>query len=360
MNCRTYKSDERLTNQQLAAFFCNSSLPFFQHTDFIRFFSEFPNQLTKTTICFDSQKVIGVCVFTVSNKRAPVRYLVTKTQIIYGPVIAADCDQKVVTQEILKEIDFQIPWYNLFVQFRNRVDTSLYETVFKKQGYRFSERLNLITDISNSELMWFNLSSSRRRQIRKSRQNCLTINCNPEITQIKEFYNILRNLYNRRVHKPLPDLQFFVKFNELTIKSEIHGRIFLCMYNGSVVGGIVAPIAERDTIYEWYICGLDEEMSRHGIYPSVMATWAAMEYGNEAGCRHFDFMGMGKPNEPYGVRDFKARFGGKWVNYGRWNKITNIWLYALAETAYNLLYLYKRIRNVFNGKSNLIKKDDSS
>jgi len=31
----------------------------------------------------------------------------------------------------------------------------------------------------------------------------------------------------------------------------------------------------------------------------------------------YDFGGAGKPDEPYGVRDFKAKFGGKLINYSR-------------------------------------------
>ena len=35
----------------------------------------------------------------------------------------------------------------------------------------------------------------------------------------------------------------------------------------------------------------------------------------------FDFGGAGKPNEEYGVRDFKKKYGGKLVNFGRYEKV---------------------------------------
>lgn len=41
----------------------------------------------------------------------------------------------------------------------------------------------------------------------------------------------------------------------------------------------------------------------------------------ELGCTTFDFMGAGKPNKPYGVREFKKRFGGELVEYGRYRLI---------------------------------------
>jgi len=47
-------------------------------------------------------------------------------------------------------------------------------------------------------------------------------------------------------------------------------------------------------------------------------------------------MGLGKPEEPYGVRDFKARFGGRWVNYGRFSRVNKRVGYAISELIYNL------------------------
>jgi lipid II:glycine glycyltransferase (peptidoglycan interpeptide bridge formation enzyme) len=45
--------------------------------------------------------------------------------------------------------------------------------------------------------------------------------------------------------------------------------------------------------------------------------WELLKWGSENNFRTFDFGGAGKPNEKYGPRQFKAKFGGKQVNYGR-------------------------------------------
>jgi serine/alanine adding enzyme len=42
-----------------------------------------------------------------------------------------------------------------------------------------------------------------------------------------------------------------------------------------------------------------------------------LQWGAENGYRLYDFGGAGKPGEVYGVRDFKAKFGGRLVEYGR-------------------------------------------
>jgi len=74
-----------------------------------------------------------------------------------------------------------------------------------------------------------------------------------------------------------------------------------------------------------------------------MATWAAIDYALKNNIKAFDFMGVGVPDKDYGVRDFKAKFGGEQVNYGRFGRINNKFLYAITEIGFNLLALLRRI-----------------
>ena len=169
--------------------------------------------------------------------------------------------------------------------------------------------------------------------------------------QVREFYDILYELYRYRIRKPLPDWSFFENFFKLSIQqlpqapSPKHpapiGIIRLILYRDTIIGGILAPVFKDQCIYEWYVCGLDREYKEQ--YPSVLATWAALEYAIDHKIAHFDFMGVGRPDIPYGVRDFKARFGGKLVNYGRLTRINNKFLYNIAEFGYNILAMFKKI-----------------
>jgi len=80
---------------------------------------------------------------------------------------------------------------------------------------------------------------------------------------------------------------------------------------------------------------LDSEYKNQ--FPSIMATWAAIEYANENNIPLFDFMGAGNPNEAYGVREFKSRFGGEQVEHGRYLNILNPFLYKIGEIGLNVL-----------------------
>ena len=67
------------------------------------------------------------------------------------------------------------------------------------------------------------------------------------------------------------------------------------------------------------------------LYPSVLATWTGLHFAKENKYSSFDFMGAGFPNIPYGVREFKSKFGGQLVNYGRFRKIHYKSIYYLAQ-----------------------------
>jgi lipid II:glycine glycyltransferase (peptidoglycan interpeptide bridge formation enzyme) len=93
-----------------------------------------------------------------------------------------------------------------------------------------------------------------------------------------------------------------------------------------------------EIIYAIYLCG--ENGKYQNVYPSVLATWAGLEYGLKNGFKYFDFLGAGKPNEYYGVREFKSKFGGELVNYGRYKLILNKPLYTLGELGIRLIKKY--------------------
>jgi lipid II:glycine glycyltransferase (peptidoglycan interpeptide bridge formation enzyme) len=56
-----------------------------------------------------------------------------------------------------------------------------------------------------------------------------------------------------------------------------------------------------------------------------------MQYAAENDYPLFDFMGAGSPDQPYGVRDFKAEFGGELVEHGRFLCIRKPMLYWIGK-----------------------------
>ena len=204
------------------------------------------------------------------------------------------------------------------LEFRNSYDTNADIKIWLHQGFSYYDHLNLIKKISNQDKIWNELGENRRRQIIKATKNATEVRTAENEQQIKSFYFILKELYQKKVKKVLPPLDFFLDFFTLCQKKG-KGIILLAFQEDRVIGGMVCPIQDRNIMYEWYVCGLDKEYPLN--HPSVMVTWHALLYACEHGIQIFDFMGLGKPGIPYGVRDFKLRFGGKVVNYGRYTKV---------------------------------------
>jgi lipid II:glycine glycyltransferase (peptidoglycan interpeptide bridge formation enzyme) len=132
--------------------------------------------------------------------------------------------------------------------------------------------------------------------------------------------------------------EFFDFFRKHLVPNGL-GKFLLIRHEGKIIGGIVCPIFPGKAIYEWYIAGMDKEYKDQ--YPSILSTWAAIAEGQKMELKHFDFLGAGKPDADYGVRDFKAKFGGELIQYGRYEKIHQPFLMKIGILGLKLLKFIK-------------------
>lgn len=222
-----------------------------------------------------------------------------------------------------------------YIEFRNFHDYSRWQTIFTDNGFTYQPHLNFQIDTTGLPCALQRMKSNRRRQVRKAFAQGVTIGEAQSEQEVKTFYRMLHDLYRQRICTPLPGEAFFLAFYRQGV-----GKILLVRYQGAVIGGIVCPILGQNTLYEWFICGKNKPYRKQ--YPSVMATYAAIEYA----CHHqiacFDMMGAGEPATPYGVRTFKARFGGREVEYGRFRSLLRPTLYRIGTLAVSCLHKCSR------------------
>ncbi len=296
----------------------------FQSPEFYNLFNSVKNLSAHAIAVYDSGIINALAVITLQRESGFKGYF-SRRAIIYGGVLVND--QKEITLEILLDkISCVTKRKAIYIETRNFSDYKIYNDIFRKAGYKLIPTINFQIDTTDLERLSKSVSASRLRQIKKTQKQNVRWKVADSIDEIRIFYAILTNLYNKRIRKPLFPFEFFENF----FRSDL-GKYLLVLYNGIIIGGIMCPIIEGRSIYEFYICGLDGEYKEQ--YPSVMATWAAIEYANQNNIPLFDFMGAGKPDEAYGVREFKARFGGKQVEYGRFLKINNPILYQTGKLA---------------------------
>lgn len=64
--------------------------------------------------------------------------------------------------------------------------------------------------------------------------------------------------------------------------------------------------------------------------------WHVLNWGATHGMAVYDFGGAGRPDEEYGVREFKAKFGGELVSFGRNRLVHAPTLLQLSTIGYGL------------------------
>ncbi|MBE0660831.1 MAG: GNAT family N-acetyltransferase [Bacteroidales bacterium] len=328
---------------ELRDFFYHHPPSFFQSLHFLELLNGTHGFRPFMLIIKQDRRILATLCGTNIREGSGLKAWASERTVIYGhPVIGSGSDPALMLGVLLEELN-HVSQGSLFTQFRNDTAQSVNDPAFRNAGFHWRDRLNLIKPIHNLEEAWATLSASRKRQINSSRKHGIEVISNPSHEQMLEFYNQLLELYRYKVRKPLPSSEFFERFYSLSTNGSFHGKIILCAFKGKIVSGIVCPYTPGASMYEWYVCGLDEEYRSHKIFPSVMATWAAIEAGNQLGCKSFDFMGLGIPSRPYGVREFKSRFGGEWVNHGRWSRVNNSVFYTIAEIGYNMMRILRNV-----------------
>lgn len=265
----------------------------------------------------------GVVVGFVTVEQNRWRQFFTRRAIINGGPLLADDISEEALRLLLGKVKEEVSKEAIYIEMRNFNDYSRWRDVFEACGFAYQAHLNFHLDCSEETVMQRNMHETRRRQVRKGLASGAVIEEAQTEQEVRDFYRILEQLYRRKVKTPLFGLEFFLVFFR-----QGRGEYLLVKYQGKVIGGMMCPILEGRAIYEWYVCGLDEQYREQ--YPSVLATYAAMQYAAEHGLPRFDFMGAGKPGDDYGVRAFKAQMGGKLVEQGRFLLIAKQLLYRIG------------------------------
>jgi lipid II:glycine glycyltransferase (peptidoglycan interpeptide bridge formation enzyme) len=319
----------------------SATATWFQTPESYAFYASVPDEMEPFAIgVSEDNKLQGLIVGYITHEKNPLKQFLTRRAIIVGGPLLDENISAEALAALLKALSRSSCRYSptltdinrhspIYIESRNFHDYSKWKTIFEQSGFAYQPHLNFHQDCTKENIL-SSMSESRRRQIKKAIKNGVEIVEASSIKEVKAFYDILFDLYRNKIKTPLFAWTFFKDFY---IQS--YGKYFLVKYQDTIIGGIMCPILQGKAIYEWFVCGLDDVYKNQ--YPSVMATYAAIEYANEHNIPLFDFMGAGKPREAYGVREFKARFGGELVEHGRFLCVRKPLLYWIGKMGVKLL-----------------------
>ena len=217
----------------------------------------------------------------------------------------------------------------IYIEFRNYNDYSKYKTVFEKSGFRYQAHLNFHIPIDNVQSAFGRLSANKRRYIRLAWKNGVKGFRTQSVTDLNDFYHLLQKTYATKIKLPLFPYEFFEKLFQRETS-----YLFVVKFNDELIGGSLC-VSSNAIIYQWFVCGDDRKYKN--TYPSTVANWTTLEYAAQQGYTKLDMMGAGTPGKFYGVREFKADFGGTLVEHGRFTCVVNPPLYSIGKLAVSLL-----------------------
>ena len=310
----------------------------FQTKEAYDFYSSVPNEMEPfifavkrtSTQEWAGDRITGLILGYVTRDSSSFKNFFPRRAIIVGgPLLADDITDEELTT-LLNAVRNGLKKKVIYIETRNFNSFEKWKERFIKCGFEYQPHLNFHVDTTSMKIVDGNLGKGRKRDIKTSFRDGVTIIEHPTMEQVYSYYELLRNLYATKVKTPLFSRDWFERLYQ-----QPNSHFLLIECREEIVGGTILVSLPNRTVYEWFVCGRDGEWK--SIFPSSCATYAGLKYAAEHGVPRFDMMGAGKPDEEYGVRDFKARFGGTLVEHGRFSCVTQPMLYTLGKLGVKLM-----------------------
>ncbi len=260
----------------------------------------------------------------------------TTRSVAYGSILAQDTAQgQQALRLLLDTYARHVPGRSLFTELRNLHDVGPLRPLLERCGYVYHDHLNYLVDLDRPvAAILQSIGRRTRKKIRKGlRDERVRIVEVTRRAELAHWYAILQKTYHN-AQVPLADRSLFEAAFDV-LRPKRMAQFLLAQVAGESVACSV-ELMYKDTIYGWY----GGSTRSYGAYlPNEMLIWHVLEWGAQQGYRVYDFGGAGRPDHDYGVRHFKAKFGGDLVNFGRHTCVHRPSLLKLSKRGYAI---YKR------------------
>lgn len=296
------------------------------------FFHFLKNQKDVDCFCLgveEGGKLKGVTVAMIQHEGGPLRRFFTRRAIINGgPLLANDITSEALTL-LLTGCAERLRRRAIYIEFRNFHDYTNHRHSFIQSGFQYIPHYDFRLSIDGNVTDRYHKRCLTR--IRASRRTGLRIVDHPSTKQVYSFYRLLLHLYATKTRTPLFPWEFF----ESALHCPLLHYLVAVDRDDTVVGGILLCNLDGRASYAWFEAS---DTTRKKMKISVALYDAAIRRCQEQGAVLFDFMGAGSPDDGgYGVRDFKAQFGGDLVENGRYRRILHPVRYRLGAAAVKII-----------------------
>lgn len=269
-----------------------------------------------------------VCGYTIANGGIIKQFFSRRAIIPGGLLLSNNCSNEAITL-LLEHVKSELYKKAIYIEIRNLNEYSQWKLGFQQAGFKYNIHYNVKNCLKNKSLdtLLNSFAHEKQRQLKSANINGLKCDLLQDINELKLFYKLLSDLYNKNLHLPLFPFEFFEKLHK-----QKNADILIVKEKTKIIGGIVL-VHDHQTSYEWFVCGDKKNKN----YPSVVATAAGLQLAKNKGLHTFDFMGAGDKNKTLGIRNFKLRFGGQLVEQGRYLNECHPKLYILGKKTIQLV-----------------------
>jgi len=279
----------------------------------------------------ESDNILSSILAYVSTEKGGVFKHVSRRAVVSGgPLFKDSADGRISFPKLMQSYDEIASKKTIFTDIR-MIQSIPEFTELQGLGYKHEEHLNFILNLSRpEEVTWEGIHKSKKRGIKKAQNSGVTIHEAKNQDDIKVAYNLLKDTYGR-AKIPVVDSTLFESAFEILGPLD-RFRVFLLTHSGRQVATRII-LTYRDTVSDWYNGCTEESFD---LCANDLSEWNAIKWSIDNRYKFFDFCGAGKPNEPYGPREFKRGFGGQLVNFGRYRKVYHPSRLKIAKVGYDV------------------------
>jgi hypothetical protein len=179
------------------------------------------------------------------------------------------------------------------------------------KGYTSKGRYSYLVDLSKNEVeLWNNLSSEKRKSVKKAQKDELIIEESADYKLICSL--IVKSLERNDVAKNKLILEKIL----FSFASKSNSFAFVAHHNGVALGATFCLITKNKALY--LFGGFDSENKHHGAGVSCM--WQSILKAKALNLAYFDFEGSMDPN----IERYFREFGGELISYFSVQKISTV------------------------------------
>jgi len=312
----------------------------FHTPDMFEVYSRVPGYRPELWAAIKGDVILALLLPLQINLMGGILRPLTTRSVVHGSILCAPgIEGQDAMFSLLQAYTQSVKPRPLFTELRNISDYSELQATLNKCGFVFEGHLNYLINLDQSDdAIWQGISKSVRKHIRNSQRKGVEIIDISDRQQLIAGYELVKMVY-KRIRVPLASFKLFESAFEILMP---RGMLKVCLarVNNHYIS-VRLVLTYKGVVYDWYM-GTDRKFSSY--YAEELLIWHTLHWGKENNYCLFDFGGAGKPKEEYGPRQFKAKWGGTLVNYGRNTYVHSPFALKLSKSGYELL---RRVSQAF-------------